>query len=73
MLLDTFRQNLRAAMRSSPMTADQICKRAGYNDRYVRRILAGHHNPTLLFVECMAITLDITVEQLLKPIEGNHQ
>lgn len=72
MLSDTFRSNLRSAMRSNRLTGAEISRRAGYSYCYVRKVLAGRQNPTLLFVECMAEAVGEDVARLLQPIEGTN-
>ena len=66
MAIEFFRPNLRAAMRAHPMKMYDICKKAGYSYAYVRKVLAGRSNPTLLFAECMAVALDKTLIELLE-------
>ncbi len=66
-----FRHNLREAMRSHHLTHDQISRRAGYNVTYVRKVLAGRYNPTLLFAECMAFAVDKSLIDLLT--EEEHE
>lgn len=72
MILTDFRTNLRAAMRSHPMTAVEICRKAGYNPCYVRKVLAGRYNPTLMFAECMANALNTTVTQLIEQRDNDE-
>lgn len=62
-----FRANLRRAIAAHPDKRTVICKRAGYSAGYVGHVLTGHRaNPTLYFVECMAIALGVSVADLLK-------
>ena len=72
MVLETFRANLRQAMREHPMTQVQICRRAGYNVTYVRKVLCGRYNPTLLFAECMATAVDKSLVDLLGAKDGEQ-
>lgn len=65
--LSLFRANLRSAMRAHPMTAEQIARRAGYAPAYVRKVLAGRANPTLLFADCMAQAVGKRLPELLEP------
>lgn len=70
-LNDAFRANLRRAMQAHPDKVGVICRRAGYDAGYVRRVITGARaNPTLLFVECMATALGVSVADLLKGYES---
>lgn len=60
------RKNLRAAMRDSPLTIREICRKAGYNESYVRKVVGGtRYNPTILFAECMATAAGVSLADLL--------
>ena len=62
-----FRANLRRAMQAHPDKRMVICRKAGYSEGYVGHVLSGRRpNPTLLFVECMATALGVSVADLLK-------
>lgn len=62
-----FRANLRRAIEAHPHTKAAICRKAGYDRGYVRRVITGEKpNPTLLFVECMATALGVSVADMLK-------
>lgn len=65
-LYDAFRDNLESAIAGYPGTFVSICKKAGYDRRYVRKVLTkAKANPTLLFVECMAGALGVDPLDLL--------
>ena len=59
------RENLRIAIQSHDDNITAIAKQSGYSRTHIRRVEAGVHNPTLLFVECMAETLGIPVAEML--------
>jgi transcriptional regulator with XRE-family HTH domain len=62
-----FRTNLARAIEEHPDKMTAICRRAGYDRNYVRRVVIGARpNPTLLFVECMAGALGVDPLELLK-------
>lgn len=69
MVIDVFRHNLRAAIHAHPMRMTDICKVAGYNETYVRKVLGGKYNPTLLFAECMATAVNKKITELLERTE----
>lgn len=70
-LATTFRKNLRAAVKSHPLTTKAISQRAGYDYAYVRKVLSGSmSNPTLLFVESLAGALGIPPTDLFKDTGG---
>lgn len=65
---DTFRANLAyhiLRVRREGMLVKQIEFKSGYNRRYIQRIISGEQsNPTLLFVESMAIALGVPVNDM---------
>lgn len=65
---DTFRSNLAyhiLRVRREGMLVKQIEFKSGYNRRYIQRIISGEQsNPTLLFVESMAIALGVPVNDM---------
>jgi len=66
MLYETFRHNLRAAIKAHPLPLKAISHKAGYNYSYIRAVMSGKKaNPTLLFVESMAGALEVTPQDLL--------
>ena len=67
MLAETFRQNLRAAIKAHPLPTKALSHKAGYNYAYVRKVMSGcKTNPTLQFVESLADVLGIPPTHLLK-------
>ena len=66
----TFRTNLRTAMKSSPMLIKDICRKAGYDPAYVRKVVSSNKvNPSILFAECMANAVGIKLTDLLQEKE----
>ena len=66
-IFPTFRENLRAAIKTHPLPTKAICFKAGYNYAYVRKVMSGSKtNPTLQFVESMANAMDLTAWDLLR-------
>lgn len=66
-----FRKNLRAAMKASPMLIKDICKKAGYDISYVRKVVGTNQvNPTILFAECMAQAVGVELVDLFKEKEN---
>ena len=68
-LCSRFRENLShhyKTVRGRGVLVKQIEAKSGYNRRYIQRIISGQQsNPTLMFVESMAVTLGVTVDELL--------
>lgn len=64
-ITNAFRDNLRIAIQSHEDNITTIAKRSGYSRTHIRRVESGVHNPTILFVECMAETLGIPVAEML--------
>lgn len=61
-----FRLRLKAAIRADPRTHAEIAKASGYSAPHIRHVISGHRpNPTLAFVETMAVTLDRDVAWML--------
>lgn len=61
----TLAHNLRTAIDSSSLQIKQICHTSGYSPSYIGKVLAGMANPTLMFIDCMAKTLNVTPARLL--------
>lgn len=67
MLTETFRANLRAAVKASGQTIKVVSHRAGYDYAYVRKVMsAARTNPTLQFVEALAGALNVQPFELLR-------
>lgn len=61
-----FRSRMKMAIRADPRTHDEIAKASGYSAAHIRRVISGHRpNPTLAFVETMAVTLGHDVAWML--------
>ena len=69
-LCSRFRENLShhyKTVRGRGLLVKQIEAKSGYNRRYIQRVVSGQQsNPTLMFVESMAVTLGVTIDDLLK-------
>lgn len=63
---NAFAERLAQAIKADGRTLKAIARHAGYNEGYIRRVITGvRPNPTLEFVEVMAITLGRSVEWLI--------
>ena len=66
-LCSVFRKNLAAEIEKYPGTLVGLAYKSGYSVSYLRRILNDDRkNPTLLFVECMAVSLGVSPLSLLQ-------
>lgn len=66
-LPSVFCANLRAMVKADPRPMKVIAWRAGYNEKYIRRLMYGiQRNPTLLFVESMAEALGVCPLEMMK-------
>lgn len=65
-MLLTFRERLAVAMDADPRSRAAICRRAGYAQSHIRRLISGErHSPTLPLVETMAEALEVSPAWLL--------
>ena len=66
-LAQNFRANLRARVTDDPRSMRILADVSGYSASYIGRVMAGTMpNPTLLFVETMAATLNTTPTEMLR-------
>ncbi len=66
-MTSTFRSRLKAEIASQNRSVYWLARRSGYSEEYIRRILTGARtNPSLLFVECMAVSLEMDPLDLLR-------
>lgn len=65
-MLSAFRERLALAMDADPRGRAAICRRAGYDQSHIRRLISGErHSPTLPLVETMAEALEVSPAWLL--------
>jgi hypothetical protein len=66
-ITSTFRSRLKAEIASQNRSIRWLSWRSGYSEEYIRRILTGaKSNPSLLFVECLADSLEVDPLDLLR-------
>lgn len=61
-----FRERLSVAIFQTGRTMTAIAEASGYSEDHIRLIIRGKRvNPTIAFIEAMAVTLDISLFWLL--------
>lgn len=66
-LQEIFRTNFRARVDADPRSVRILADISGYSESYISRVVNGAKpNPTLAFVEAMAVTLNVPLADLLQ-------
>ena len=66
-LQEIFRAKFRARVLADPRSVRTLADVSGYSESYISRVINGSKpNPTLAFVETMAVTLNVPLADLLQ-------